>query len=195
MFRTIRPLAALMILVALVAAAGCAASADKQKFSSTAHNPRRVAVVDTVTGEEIWAMRIPIDHYLKLWFDVEGDPAGVYISGLPADSFEWKLYALDGLMPEKIGGTSDFVASDTIELRGRPVRIEQDLLDREEAPAPDFTLEELMDVETPDTEEADQPERPASEAAEQSQDEARTSQQAEEPAQEQTGEEAAEQQQ
>ncbi len=47
---------------------GCQASLDSHSYSSTPLMPMTVTVVDTTTGESLWAMDVPVDQKLRVRF-------------------------------------------------------------------------------------------------------------------------------
>lgn len=92
--RLLAPLA--MAGVAAGMLAGCAAgyssggplaSKDQFTYESTPTMPQSVAVVDTRTGETVWAMDIPVGQQLTILFKNTGKKA----NELGYDEMEWQL--------------------------------------------------------------------------------------------------------
>lgn len=84
-----------MVLAAAMAT-GCAAgygaggplaSRDQYTFESTPTMPQSIAVVDTRTGETVWAMDIPVGQQLTILFKNTGKKA----NELGYDEMDWQL--------------------------------------------------------------------------------------------------------
>lgn len=81
-----------MLATVLVGLSGCASSKDKHSYVSTIYRPTTITIKDTVTGEFIWKMDIPVEHELTLDFDSEGETEWASVNAdLPATRMKWKL--------------------------------------------------------------------------------------------------------
>lgn len=83
-------------LVGSVGAGGCAAgysaggplaSKDQYTFESTPTMPQSVSLIDTRSGETVWAMDIPVGQQLTILFKNTGKKA----NELGYDEMDWKL--------------------------------------------------------------------------------------------------------
>jgi len=118
-----RLLAPLTLALSLAGLAGC--SMDKHLFESTMSSPKTVAIVDTVSGDALWSMDVPVGQRLVLDLDsvretsvVPAEPPIFTYDDKSAVRGKWKLLPLES----RFFGQP--LEKGEIELPGRPVRLE-----------------------------------------------------------------------
>jgi hypothetical protein len=125
-----------------LALTGCAASRDQTTFRSTHDQPKSVSVIDTTTGETLWAMDVPVGQELELEVIREEGARGknlLQASNQPPTSMSWTLYA--------VKDDDEALRSNTIDLPGRPVRLSYSL--REAGARPRAMLREPQATDSP----------------------------------------------
>jgi len=120
----------MLLAAGAVALTGCAASTDETTFRSTPHQAKSVSLIDTTTGETLWAMDVPVGQ--KLETTIVRDPHSKGRKILTADeeppsAMEWALY--------DIADDDQPVRRNTIELSGNPVRLSWTLREAGDRPS------------------------------------------------------------
>jgi outer membrane biosynthesis protein TonB len=123
----------LLALILLASSTGCAKfpygmSLDRHNFISTPHQPLTVSVKDTITGEELLRVDIPVYKQLLIDFEHKHDWTPAQTPGLPAESVTWEIIDADRLMA---GGMIGGDLKNRLELPGNPVKIVVDVRDDE----------------------------------------------------------------
>jgi len=72
---------------------GCKASLDSHTYESTPLLPMTVTIVDTTTGESLWAMDVPVNQRLRVRFYDDRRPDGA--TGNRTAMMRWELTNLD----------------------------------------------------------------------------------------------------
>lgn len=72
---------------------GCQASLDSHSYASTPLMPMTVTVVDTTTGESLWAMDVPVDQKLRVRFYDDRRPNDA--TGNRTAMMRWELTSTD----------------------------------------------------------------------------------------------------
>jgi len=72
---------------------GCSASLDAHTYESTPMLPMTVTVVDSTTGESLWAMDVPVNQKLRVRFYDDRRPDDV--SGNRTAMMRWELTSTD----------------------------------------------------------------------------------------------------
>lgn len=111
----LKPLTPVIVFASLCA--GCVhfpygQSHDKHNFTSTPHMPLSVAVVDTISGETVWKMDVPINKKLVIDFDHKQQWTSDQGVHMPATRVRWQVFDPD----EKLG-----LLWNDQELTGNPV--------------------------------------------------------------------------
>lgn len=110
---------------------GCAAaiSQDRYVFTSLAHQPKTVSIVESFTDTVVWEYRIPVGHQLIVNLDRQGqDETGLTKMFLiPATSVSWRLEPAGRWLVMKP------LDSGRHDLPGTPVRLHVDV-----RPVPEF---------------------------------------------------------
>jgi hypothetical protein len=92
---------ALVGFVAFMTLAGCSTkfpygtSWDRHNFVSTAHMPLTLTLVDTVTGDTVWALDIPVGKQAVVDFEHDQDWTAAQSPATPASSMRWQILDLD----------------------------------------------------------------------------------------------------
>lgn len=79
------------LIVALLS--GCKASLDSHSYTSTPTLPMTVTVVDTTTGESLWALDVPVDQKLRVRFYDDRQPREA--TGNRTAMMRWELTGPD----------------------------------------------------------------------------------------------------
>lgn len=79
------------LMVALLT--GCKASLDSHSYMSTPTLPMTVTIVDTTTGESLWALDVPVDQKLRVRFYDEREPRDA--TGNRTAMMRWELTGPD----------------------------------------------------------------------------------------------------
>lgn len=72
---------------------GCSASRDAHSYESTPMMPLTVTIVDTTTGESLWAMDVPVNQQLRVRFYDDRKPEDA--TGNRAAMMRWELTSTD----------------------------------------------------------------------------------------------------
>lgn len=72
---------------------GCKASLDSHSYTSTPTQPMTVTLVDTTTGESLWALDVPVDQKLRVRFYDDRDPKEA--TGNRTAMMRWELTGPD----------------------------------------------------------------------------------------------------
>ena len=116
--------AALSMLAGSVLLAGCSSSFprwgshDWDITTSQGHNQWRVAVQDTMTGQELWATEIPDGQSLVIDFETENYKP-TQTGSIPADKMTWGMFDMDASIPSDL--------PNEVALSGNPVMIRKTL--------------------------------------------------------------------
>ena len=114
-----RTLAVTGLALAVSLAAGCSYSQDEDTFASRPELPKTITLVDTVKGQAIWTMRIPVGEQLVI------DYNGHHLSEMftqpttPGKQASWALYKLSD---DPNSPFAEPLKQGTIDLNGDPIR-------------------------------------------------------------------------
>ena len=92
---------ALIGIVTLMTLAGCSTkfpygtSWDRHNFVSTAHMPLTLTLVDTVTGDTVWSLDIPVGKQAVVDFEHTEDWTAGQSPAVPPNSMRWQVLDLD----------------------------------------------------------------------------------------------------
>ena len=126
------PIRSLILAAALITLTACSAgfprgsSTDWDITTSQGHNQWRVAIQDTITGQELWAIDVPDGQSLVIDLATDNYRKPTQTGSLPAESLKWDLFDIDGSV-----GT----LSNTLQLPGNPVLIRKTLRTPDSQPA------------------------------------------------------------
>ncbi len=129
----------LITLAALLIVTGCARShsakfpygrsIDRHNFMSTPDMPLSVSIKDTISGEELLRVDVPVYKQLILDFEHKHDWTPAQTPGLPAEYVTWQVVDAGRLL---VGGV-DGKLKNRMDLRGNPVIVKVDIRDHEPA--------------------------------------------------------------
>jgi len=131
---------ALVAITLIATLVGCAKfpygmSLDRHNFISTPHQPLTVSIKDTITGEELLRVDVPIYKQLLIDFEHKHDWTPAQGPALPAEVVHWEVIDADRLMA---GGPSG-ILKNRLDLPGNPVKIVVDVREAESlAAAPTY---------------------------------------------------------
>jgi len=116
-----------------VAIAGCSTrfpygtSWDRHNFLSTPHQPVTLTLVDTVTGDELWKLNVPVNKMAVVDLEHKDDWTPGQTPAMPAHQIKW------GVMDpgEALGSLPH-----TQQLNGNPVKLKMTLRPKESAAKP-----------------------------------------------------------
>lgn len=118
MNRSFALLGSVGLAAALITLGGCHASTDETTWTSSATQPKSVALVEMPGHETLWSMDIPAHHKLETTID-RGNTTAAKQTLVGSDQtpkeMHWALYNLESDEGEP-------VKEDTLELNGKPVR-------------------------------------------------------------------------
>ncbi len=101
-------------------------SLDQHHFVSRPHLPMTIELKDTVTGEIVWKLDIPVDKEGIVRLDRERIGGNHFTGGSPATAIQWGIYDIGS------GVTDDWQF--TQELNGNPVMLNMVIRDAPESP-------------------------------------------------------------
>lgn len=124
---------ALVGFVALLTLAGCSTkfpygtSWDRHNFVSTAHMPLTLTLVDTITGDTVWTLDVPVGKQAVVDFEHDEDWTAAQSPATPPSSMRWQVLDLDSAVAN---------LDNEQKLSGNPVLLKVSVRELAKAPEP-----------------------------------------------------------